>query len=98
MAEIDDVARPRAGTLQKLRYFRAQLGKRRKQSCRVQIALNGGTVADLQPRLIDVDSPVHAHHVAARGMKFAEETRRPGTKVNHGRARASDPLDQRARV
>src|ERR1051325_3346718 len=73
VTQIEDVAGPRARALQQFVDAHLELGQRREQRYRIQIPLDGGTVADVHPGLVDVDTPVDAHYVAARGMQFTEE-------------------------
>src|SRR5205085_6027256 len=52
VAQVEDVAGPRAGALKQLMHLGPQLGQRREQRHRIQIALDRRPVADLHPRLI----------------------------------------------
>ena len=53
-------------------HFRLQFRKRGKQGHRIEISLNGGPIADLQPSRIDIDPPVHSQNVTARGVQFVK--------------------------
>ena len=75
-----------------------QLGKRREQHGRIQVALDRGAIADVHPGLVDVDAPIDPHHVAAGGVQFAEKSSRAGAEVNHRNAGGADALDQRAGI
>src|SRR5580704_8901057 len=79
-------------------YAHLELGQRREEHCRVQIALHGGTIADIHPGLVDIHAPVYAHHVAAGGVQLPEETGRAGAEVDHRNTARSDALDQCARI
>ena len=80
MAEVEDVAGPRAGALEQFLHLGAQFVDRREQRHRVQVALNGRAVADVHPSLVDIDAPVHAHHVAAGGVQFLKNPDAPVPK------------------
>ncbi len=98
VSEIDDVPGPCAGSAQKI----GNLGAKLRQGCekrdRIQIALNGGTVADVHPRLVDIDAPVDADDIAAGGVQFAEKSARTRTEVNNGNAGGANAFDQSARI
>src|ERR1035438_383634 len=98
MAQIEDMARARPGALQNLMNSHFQLGQRREQNRWIQIALHSGAIADVHPSLVDVDAPIHAHHVATSGVQLAEEARRAGTEVNHRDAGGANAFDQSARI
>ena len=76
----------------------AEFGKRREERHRIEIALNGGAVADVHPGLVDVDAPVDAHDVAAGGVQFLEKAGGAGAEVDHRDAGGADALDQGAGV
>src|SRR5713101_5406462 len=75
VAQIKNMARTRSGALQNFRHAHLQFGQGCKQRHRVQIALDRRSVADVHPRLIDIDAPINTHHIAAGGVKLAEKTR-----------------------
>src|SRR5690606_23799893 len=57
VTEIEDVAGAGAGALEQFDDLLAQLGERREQGRRVEVALDGGAVADFGPGLVDIDAP-----------------------------------------
>src|SRR5271165_5943963 len=85
---------PRSGAFKQFLDPRSQFRKRREQHRRVEIALDRGTIADVHPSLIDVNSPIDAHDVASGRVKFLEKTCCAGSKVNHGHSGGADALNQ----
>ena len=56
------------------------------------------TMADIVPGLVDVDTPVDADDITARGMKFAEKAASTGAEMNDRDAAGADTFDQCARI
>src|ERR1017187_8160163 len=77
---------------------RSQLGERGEEGDGVEVALDGGAVADVHPGLGDVDAPIDAHDVAAGGVEFAEEAAGAGAEVDNRDSGGADALDEGAAV
>src|SRR5205814_9815047 len=79
-------------------YAHPDLRKWCEQYSRIEIALHSRAVADVHPSLVDIDAPIDAHHIAARCVQFAEESRTAGSKVNDRHACRPHTLNQGARI
>jgi hypothetical protein len=55
-------------------------------------------IADVRPGLVDIDAPIHSHHVAAGRVQLAEEAGSARAEVNHRHAGGADALDEGARI
>src|SRR5207249_9810382 len=53
-----------------------QFRNRREQNRGIQVALHSRAIADIHPRLIDVDAPVDSHHVAAGSVQLDRKSTR----------------------
>src|SRR5204862_120030 len=84
------IAGTRSGPFEQFVYLGAEFVKGREKRHGIEIALNGGTVADVHPRLVDIDAPVDTHDVAPGGMEFAEEAGRARSEVDHRHARRAN--------
>ena len=68
MSEIEDVPRACACAPQKIRNFGSKFGKGSEESHWIEISLNGRTIADVHPCLIDIDAPIDTNHIATGSM------------------------------
>src|SRR2546426_897052 len=96
--QVEDVARTSTGALQQLGHAHLQLRKRCEQRRRIEIPLDGGAIADVHPRLVDVDAPVDAHYIAARRVQLAKKSGSARAEMNHRNAGGANALDQSPRI
>src|SRR5690348_11896239 len=85
--EIEDVSSSSAGAGEDIPHLPLQLGPRREERCRIEVALNGVTWADPLPRHVQRDPPVDTDHVAT-GAREIHEQPRPGvgSEMDHRHA------------
>src|SRR5262245_11430734 len=98
VAEVEYVAGTGSGALQKIRHVQLQLREGCKQDGWIQIALDRRAVADVHPRLVDVDAPVNSEHIAAGCMQLAEKAGSAGAEVNYRHSGRADALDHGSRI
>jgi len=60
--------------------FIFSFGERGEQRAGVEVALDGGAIADIHPGLVDVDAPVDTHHVAAAAWSSRKKPAAPVPK------------------
>ena len=82
MAEVEDVARAAAGSVEDVVGGGLDALPRAEQDGRVEVPLDAALRADGEPALVERDAPVEADRVAARGGHRAEQVRRPGAEVD----------------
>ena len=79
-------------------YPHPKFGQGRQKNRGVKVTLHSRPVADIHPCLVNIDPPIHTHHVAARRVQLAEKAGGACAEMDHGNTRRANTLDQRARV
>src|SRR5437667_10109190 len=82
VAQVEDVPGATRRLVEDGGGARADLRDGCEQRRRVEVPLYRDVVAEARPRGVEVDAPVEADHVAARGAQGLEEPGRPGTEVD----------------
>src|SRR6266849_8814838 len=68
VTQVEDMAGPRTRPLEQFSHSHLEFRERREQRHGVEVALYSRAVADVHPGLIDIDAPVHPHHITTGGM------------------------------
>src|SRR5919204_903191 len=98
VAKGENVTGPLPRPFQHVAHLLITFGAGREQRGGLEISLNRALVADLRPRRVQRNAPIHADDVAAGGRKVGQKGRRAGAEVNEWHARFSGARERPAAV
>src|SRR5450759_370728 len=96
--EVEDVARPAAGTAENVAGALAHQLRRPEEHRRIEVALDPAVVAHPLPARVEGHPPVERHDVGSRGRDRFEHSGGVGAEVDPGHARRAERLEDGAGV